>query len=252
MDRSHFPWQPLGTLLVDEGLVSAADVQQALLEQRRSGRLLGEIVVHRGYVSGADLARALAKQHSVELRTATDTEPPAAQQDPAPKPAPSVAPDQTWRPLGRLLIEEGFLTARALQEALEAQAESPDRRLGEIMVERGLISGRGLALALAEQHGVTVLAEEFGHNVEAVITRPMSGEPKYELWDVVYHPAYQRRKILFETTNFLEAADFACDLVDREQPEALEIQRTDGTVSETVWTYSQQRADAAAAARGVA
>jgi hypothetical protein len=249
MDRSQFPWQPLGTLLVNEGLMSAADVEQALREQRRNGGLLGEIVVRRGYVTGADLARALAKQHSVELRPTA--EPPAPSPEPAPEPAPPAAPDDTWRPLGRILIEDGFLTPRALQEALQAQAKTPGRRLGEIMVERGLISGRGLALALAEQHGISVVAEEFGH-LETVIARPRRGESRYELWDVAYHPTYERRRMLFETTNFLEAADFACEVVDREQPEALEILRLDGTASETVWTYSQQRADAAAAARGFA
>lgn len=248
MDRSQFPWQPLGTLLVNEGLVSAADVDEALREQRRGGGLLGEIVVRRGYMSGADLARALAKQHSVDLRPTAES--PARGPEPTAEPAPPVAADDTWRPLGRILIEDGFLSARALQEALQAQAKTPDRRLGEIMVQRGLISGRGLALALAEQHGISVVAEEFGH-LETVITRPKRGESRYELWDVAYHPTYERRRVLFETTNFLEAADFACEVVDREQPEALEILRLDENASETVWTYSQQRADAAAAARGL-
>lgn len=55
--------------------------------------------------------------------------------------------------------------------------------------------------------------------------------------------------MLFTTTNFLEAADYACELVDRLEPEALEIQRRDNGTSETVWTISQQRAAAAAASR---
>ena len=43
----------------------------------------------------------------------------------------------------------------------------------------------------------------------------------------------------------LPYADFACDYVDHKQPVALEIQRRASGASETVWTYSQERADEA-------
>lgn len=244
MDQAEFPWRPLGTLLVDEGLMTPADLEHALGEQRRTGHLLGEIVVNRGYVSGVTLARALAKQHGVQLRGA-----PGA---PAPRPdaVPSAGVEQrAWRPLGGLLVEKGFVAAAAMEEALRAQSGRPDRRLGEILVERGALSGQGLALALAEQHGVKVEREELDHDVEALITRSDRNEPRYEVWDVAYAPTYERRSILYETTNFLEAADFACELVDREQPEGLEICRREGSASETVWTYSEQRAAAVSAAR---
>lgn len=244
MDQSQFPWQPLGTLLVDEGLMSAFDLEQALGEQRRTGHLLGEIVVNRGYVSGITLARALAKQHGVELRAAPEAP------DPKPQAAPLSAVKQTsWRPLGRVLIDKGFVTAGSLEAALRAQEEQPDRRLGEILVERGALSGRGLALALAEQHGVKLEREEFDQDVEALVTPPAQDEPRYEVWDVAFEPAYKRRAVLYETTNFLEAADYACELVDRQQPEALEISRRRGDAAETVWTYSEQRAAAVAASR---
>ena len=245
MDQAEFPWRPLGTLLVDEGLMSATDLEQALGEQRRTGHLLGEIVVNRGYVSGVALARALAKQHGVELRAA------AGAPDPRPQ-AVSLTPVEqrrTWRPLGRLLVEKGFVTAGALEQALRAQAGRPERRLGELLVERGALSGRGLALALAEQHGVRVERKELDHDVEALITPSAQDEPRYEVWDVAYEPAYERRSVLYETTNFLEAADFACELVDRQQPKALEISRRKGGSAETVWTYSEQRAAAVSASR---
>ena len=249
MDQSQFPWRPLGMLLVDEGLMSARDVEQALGEQRRTGRLLGEIVVHRGYVSGVALARALAKQHSVELRPASGVEPPAAPPSGEPDRPEAAETGASWQPLGRVLVENGFVTARTLREGLQAQAKDPRRRLGEVLVEQGAISGRGLALALAQQHGVSVDSDDLDHDVETVITASRPGGPRYEVWDVGYDPAYVRRSVLFETTNFLEAADFACELVDRAQPEALEIQRRDNGASETVWTYSQQRAEVAAVSR---
>jgi hypothetical protein len=249
MDQSQFPWQPLGALLVEEGLMSATNVEQALREQRRTGRLLGEIVVQRGFVSGATLARALARQHCVELRPASGVEPPAPLPAPEPDRSGSAGAGPTWRPLGRVLVENGFVTASALHDALRAQAEEPDRRLGEILFARGAISGRGLALALAEQHGVGLQSEELDRDVETLITATRPDEASYEVWGVAYDPAYERRSVLFETNNFLEAADYACELVDRLQPEAVEIQRRLNGAGETVWTYSQQRAAAVAASR---
>ena len=70
----------------------------------------------------------------------------------------------------------------------------------------------------------------------------------YQVWDVVYEPVYKRVSVLYETANFLEAADYACDFVDRQQPDGLEIQRVDRGDTETVWTHSQKRADATATA----
>jgi len=57
MDSAQFPWRPLGALLVEKGLLTGAELEQALAEQRRTGRVLGEILVGSGYVSGLALAR---------------------------------------------------------------------------------------------------------------------------------------------------------------------------------------------------
>jgi hypothetical protein len=54
---------------------------------------------------------------------------------------------------------------------------------------------------------------------------------------------------LYESANFLEAVDFAFELIEREQPPVLEIQKVDGATRETVWTYSEKRAAAEAASR---
>jgi hypothetical protein len=55
----------LGEVLVAEGLLSAEDLEQALVEQRRSGRLLGRVLVDCGLVAQADLLAALAKQQGI-------------------------------------------------------------------------------------------------------------------------------------------------------------------------------------------
>ena len=43
-----FPWRQLGELLADEGLLTPTELELALDEQRRTGRLLGQIVVDIG------------------------------------------------------------------------------------------------------------------------------------------------------------------------------------------------------------
>ena len=55
--------------------------------------------------------------------------------------------------LGALLVRDGLLTPRQLEEAL-AEKEASGRRIGEIVLQRGWISAAILARALAEQHGL--------------------------------------------------------------------------------------------------
>ena len=229
---SLFPWRQLGTLLADEGLLTETELELALDEQRRTGRLLGQIVVDRGYVSAFSLARVLSAQHGVEL------------QKPEPEPEPHLtAVPATWRPLGRLLVEKGLITQTQLAEALLQQNET-NGRLGEILVQRDAISGSDLAHALGEQHGVELTGE-----LEATLKPAPSAEPVYRVFNVTFRRGFQERSTICESTNFLEAADFAMEFVQDHAPEALEIERIDGEEQETVWTYSETRAAAAELAR---
>ncbi|HEU5279640.1 MAG TPA: hypothetical protein VFU26_12145 [Gaiellaceae bacterium] len=235
---AHFPWRQLGELLVAEELLSEEELEQALAEQAKSGRLLGQILVNNGYLSAFSLARVLSEQHGVKLQS--------MQQDQAPPPAPEPPLEQAWRPLGKVLVELEFLTESQLERALAAQREEEGMRLGEILVSRGLLSGLELAQALAEQHGVELEGEH-----EAVVrSRPVAvEEPVYKLYEVIFEPGYQRRTELFQSTNFLEAADHAFEFVDSHEPAALEIHRTHGAAQETVWNYSATRAAAVQADR---
>ena len=54
---------PLGQLLVDSGLLDAADLERVLEEQRRTGAPLGRMLVDGGYVASSTIAMALADQH---------------------------------------------------------------------------------------------------------------------------------------------------------------------------------------------
>jgi hypothetical protein len=255
MDQADFPWRPLGLLLVAKGLVTETELELALAEQRRTGRLLGQILVGAGYVTSLTLTQALAEQHGVELRptvgraasSPTDSEPPAA------SPTTRLEAEghgREWRPLGKILVAKGFLSELELERALAEQSERPDRRLGEILVARGSLSGPALALGLAEQHGLELGSErELDAGLQTVVTPPRAGQPVYRVYEIVYGATPPPASIRYESTNFLEAADFACELVERQKPQALEIQKSDGGASETVWTYSESRAAAESASR---
>jgi len=65
----------------------------------------------------------------------------------------------------------------------------------------------------------------------------------------VFEPGYQRRTPVYESPNFLEAADYAFEFVQENEPDALEIHRVQDPVQETVWNYSASREAAASARR---
>jgi|SRR3954447_5730458 type IV pilus assembly protein PilB len=55
----------LGWLLLDKGLITPDQLDQALTERRASGGLLGETLVRLGFIFEGDLARVLAEQAGV-------------------------------------------------------------------------------------------------------------------------------------------------------------------------------------------
>src|SRR5262249_28822285 len=56
---------PLGRLLVGQGLLTEAQLDNALLESGQTGERLGEVVVRLGLLSEEEVARALAEQWSL-------------------------------------------------------------------------------------------------------------------------------------------------------------------------------------------
>src|SRR5262249_4545230 len=181
------------------------------------------------------LTRRVGEQHGVHLHTARELE------------GTTSAAATTWRPLGRLLVEAGFLTTADLRDALAEQKRN-GRRFGEVLVARGWLSPQALARALAAQQGVELEAPDGSETFEAAIRPTAVGEPVYKVRDV---PREEGRSgsVLCETANFLEAADFAFEYVEAEEPFALEIERVEGERCETVWAYSEDRANAAAETR---
>jgi hypothetical protein len=224
--------------LVAEELLTEEELEQALAEQAKTGRLLGQIIVNNGYLSAFSLTRVLSEQHGVHLEASRQTE--VAQ-------LPEPPLEKAWRPLGKVLVELEFLTESQLERALAMQRDEGGK-LGEVLVSRGLLSGAELAQALAEQHGVELDAQDEAQ-LQTVVRGTKTEEPLYKLYEVIFEPGYQRRTELFESSNFLEAADYAFEFVESNDPSALEIHRTLGAAAETVWTYDAKRASAANADR---
>ncbi len=77
----------------------------------------------------------------------------------------------TWRPLGRVLVEQGLLTDDELERAL-AEQQTTGQRLGETIVKLGFVSGPELAAALASQYGIELTTEKgFGTGLRSEIQR---------------------------------------------------------------------------------
>ena len=71
MEAARVPWRMLGELFVAKGLVTEAELEEALDEQQTTGRRLGEILVKKGYVAGPELTIVLADQMGVDMETQT-------------------------------------------------------------------------------------------------------------------------------------------------------------------------------------
>ena len=61
----------LGEILMDEGLLSEAQIEEALKRQKGTGELLGEALVKLGYVTETDIVRTIATQFGYPYLNAT-------------------------------------------------------------------------------------------------------------------------------------------------------------------------------------
>src|SRR5256885_12428583 len=59
-------WRPLGELIVERGLITQEEMEDALLEQRITHKRLGTILIDKGIVTAQQLTDALVDQIGVE------------------------------------------------------------------------------------------------------------------------------------------------------------------------------------------
>jgi adenylate cyclase len=158
-----------GDFLIEMGLVTEGQVQEALALQPLTGNRVGEALLSLGYLTRAQLQRAL----SVAVQkgdTVVLDRPPLGEilvglryvEQPAVTDALS-AQQRTGKRLGELLVEQGSLTHKQLYEALGLQqrmapGEGADQRHAEPMTSNGqrlmVIDDSELACALV-QEGLT-------------------------------------------------------------------------------------------------
>jgi hypothetical protein len=116
------------------------------------------------------------------------------------------------RQLGRIMVEQGFLTPAQLDVAIVEQRAS-GKPLGHVLVELGLASAGAVANALAEQHG-GVLKTEFG--VSAGLKPAPAPAParsdEVELRSIATPEEMQRRRLVGE----LDALREQCAAVRRD------------------------------------
>jgi hypothetical protein len=236
VQQPDYPWRPLGRLLVEEGLVAEADLDAALAEQQLTGRRLGEVLVARGVISGPELTRALAAQCGIDVTLAPVHE--VRQADPAEN------QPEPWKPLGSLLVERGALTEAQLAEALREQQTS-DRRLGEILVARGCVTTLDLVSAVIDQHGLERTTDTRDFSSAALSSRAR------EVYEVEGEDEPGRASVLYRTGGFLDATDFAFELLEGGRHDWLRIFRLRNGEREEVWAYDEDRAAEAAASPNV-
>ncbi|MEZ0369901.1 MAG: hypothetical protein ACAI44_12515, partial [Candidatus Sericytochromatia bacterium] len=169
---------PIGRILVEQGIVSSQQLEQALQVLNSFSRShVTDILIDLGLVTRSDIERAISL-HQIEvsqqlnqptstLRPRTQEVPDAdeADEDLPPEPAPTVPESEPSRPsiveqtavhlpLGRQLIARGFLNEDELRDAIEYQQRLPKvmhRPIGEILVMLGYITEAQLKETLASQ-----------------------------------------------------------------------------------------------------
>ena len=211
----------LGRLLVERGVITEEQLNTALRVQRDEGGMLGEILTARGWVTPLSIAAAVSKQTA---------------EQPAPAGGQAARPGrgESWKPLGTLLVEKGFISDVQLKQALALQRDGGGF-LGEIMVEKGWLTASDLVLALAAQLGLDFdVKRAVGPRDEAVILPTDRPAAHFE----VLEEAAGEVQLLKTTETFMEATDFVFDeVLWQREPGNLQIVRVDGGRREVAWSF---------------
>jgi hypothetical protein len=150
VEAASIPVHPLGQILVDQGLVSAPVLEDAIFEQQLTGRRLGAILVEQGALSAADLAAALADQFGIELT--------------------SGPPVHTPRRRGHLrLVQPNELPENVIELPLRREEPFEAAEVHAIRKSRlaylEAILGRAIASAAREQHHVLFVPGSEGYGL---------------------------------------------------------------------------------------
>lgn len=146
----------LGELLVRLNVLKLSQLTDLMEEQRKDNSLkIGEIAVNKGLITKDDLLKYL----EIQLNEGKVV-------DESLKELGLMTNDEKWERLlqmerlGEILLKKNVLKLSQLTEAIEIQAQYPDKHLGELLIEKGIISEKDLEEALDWQDNQNqVLAE---------------------------------------------------------------------------------------------
>ncbi len=206
-------------MLVERGVITEEQLQTALRVQRDQGGMLGEILTQRGWVTPLSIAAAVAKQKAEPA--------PAAQGKRRDR-------GESWKPLGTLLVEKGFISDVQLKQALALQRDGGGF-LGEVLVDRGWLTASDLVLALAAQLGLDFDVKRAVNERDDAVMLPADRAPAH--FDVLEDVAGEVQ-LIKTTETFMEATDFVFDeVLWQREPGNLQIVRVDGGRREIVWSF---------------
>lgn len=146
----------LGELLVRFNVLKLSQLTDLMEEQRKDDSLrIGEIAVKKGLITKDDLLKYL----EIQLNEGKVV-------DESLKELGLMTNDEKWERLlqmerlGEILLKKNVLKLSQLTEAIEIQAQYPDKHLGELLIEKGIITEKDLEEALDWQDNQNqVLAE---------------------------------------------------------------------------------------------
>lgn len=168
----------IGEVLVDEQLVSEAQLSSALsMQQAQREQPLGQYLRSRSIISTDELKEALKHQRSIPHMR-----------------------------LGEILIKEKLLTEGQLNLALEAQIGDRKKPLGEILVRQGIVAMKDIQRCLSKKLGIPFVdLNEFELDENAVHMVPEALVRKHKVL-----PLYQYEKrlvVALENPMDLDALD---------------------------------------------
>lgn len=118
----------IGELLLEAGLVTPAQLADAVTEQSQTGTLLGQILVQRGLVSQEALVECLKQQIHQRLDDHS----------------------LTHRQLGEILLSLHAISRWQLSRALDLQSEMP-KKIGQLLIDLGYATRGNVEQALSNQ-----------------------------------------------------------------------------------------------------
>ncbi|NOY77769.1 MAG: type II secretion system ATPase GspE [Calditrichaeota bacterium] len=168
----------LGEILVDSGVITQEQLEQALVVQKRNGQRIGSILVHLGFISTQNYLEALANQLDVPYVELSDYEIDAE----ALKLVPGVLA-QKYHVIPLFRIKNALTLAMVDPQDIEAIDEI--RRISHLEIEPAIASESDIMAALEHHYGVVLemsdTLDEVIQSIEAEAGSDLPEEPEENL-----------------------------------------------------------------------